>query len=989
MAVPISSSIASSSSAGAHTPCLNAFWVCQPPEMDHNGAFKKTLVHFEARLEALRASGVPVVSQVFEVFTQVANFIETTYPNGIDLLGFRMHADERTLPLSRQSGGSYSLGDSGTDTGSAVQNIFRSVRKFVMIEGCKTGSGKEGILKHVVSLCRPGVIGIGSKGSEFEVGFDKTLSGYMRFESLQSKQDITRIYYKTENGAVQNIPVDELMLLWDLFKEKCETPEEKQRGFELCYKLLGERNDPSTFPRIRSENKEFIDSMLGSFESIRKELLQVQVTKSGAKSIWVEMLVALEALRSELGGDQGPAEIPVDEVERAKTPDQIVTPEGALRVAPWSAYQKVYRFVLGCAFIDKYKPLLMLLDDETGFGPASQGIKALSGLVIHGNDGLSITTILAHYFTIIKKSYSSGINSHLIKDWFIGISNQVCFNNTIKFIDEFYEERIRPSREERLRIAILKGDKKEVQNLLEQGVNLNFFEAEGVSLYNTAFEKKFLFIAFLLHEKLYPDQHSDFKTRITGLTDEKILDSEAVLISNYLARNQKIKNALEYVGLIISIEKKVEAASKLAVSAALLGYTPRAIKILKPYFNGTISVPYKLEKARETLDKAVSEIVKIKLDLRDSSQALEALELFRFRNYSNFIFPAVEKVFNILIEKNSLEEVAQLFRNKHLKVRLDKILEIKVKELLDQGKYDLALQFANAIEFPDYFEAAYGHLVTYLIEQNGLDAAVEAASKLAVSAALLGYTPRAIKILKPYFNGTISVPYKLEKARETLDKAVSEIVKIKLDLRDSSQALEALELFRFRNYSNFIFPAVEKVFNILIEKNSLEEVAQLFRNKHLKVRLDKILEIKVKELLDQGKYDLALQFANAIEFPDYFEAAYGHLVTYLIEQNDLDAAYDLALRIKRKKSKSFFISDVISAYLTTGRYESAIAVADKIETKYDFNRARTELVDFFLKENKTREAYEQAMKIKGSRERQALLSKVERQRASRCSCQLL
>src|SRR5579872_2462389 len=158
---------ASSSSSRASQqlwiPSSRALWVCQDLKYDHEQAFTKTLANFDARMEALRASGVTVVQEVFELYSKVAEYLRDQFPSGIDILGLRMHANETTLPLSPVSGGSYSLTDTGEPL-ETIQAIFDKVCKFLLIEGCKTGFGKNGILKKAVSLCLPGVVGIGSKG---------------------------------------------------------------------------------------------------------------------------------------------------------------------------------------------------------------------------------------------------------------------------------------------------------------------------------------------------------------------------------------------------------------------------------------------------------------------------------------------------------------------------------------------------------------------------------------------------------------------------------------------------------------------------------------------------------------------------------------------------------------------------------------------------------------------------------------------------------
>ncbi len=664
-------------------PTLGAFWVRQKPEMDHSKAFETTEVHFKARLKALRVSGVFVVSQEFELFSGVEAYIQEKFPDGIDLLGFRMHTDETSLPLSRQPGGFYTLRDAGTDTATAVQSIFSKVRKFVMIEGCKTGFGKNGILKHVVSLCQPGVVGIGSKGSKFEVGFDPLLPGYMRFECLQSKQDVTRIYYKTENGTSQNIPVEELMLLWDLFKEKCTTLEGKQQGFELCYKLLGERNDPVAFSRIRSENKALIDSVLGDFESIRQQLLQVKVAKSGAKSIWVAMLGELEALRCELGGENDSPEIPIDEKARGKTADQIVTHRGGLFVPSWTAYQKVYRFLLGCAFIDKFKPLLMLLDEETSYGPASQAIRALSALTAHGDDNLSITTILGHYFPIMKKSYLAAKNSYHLKQWFQGISEGVCFNNMIKFIDEFHEERIRPSKEELLRVAILVGNVGEVKRLIEQGVDLSTIKIGDQSN---------LFFEFLLLKHSELSDESSCKATFMNKNYPDIstedLDNQLSFISKYLAGTGNITEGVYYANLIGDVKVRGYALQACAGSAASLTNIPQAIEILQ------LCCDEQLLSINERNTLAL-EIYKMAKTFREFDGALRAARMIQEENLQFF---TTKDIFNFMTEQKSLNEVIDLFEKYNTNFCLiSYLLEDGISRLLNVGDFNRALQIVDSI----------------------------------------------------------------------------------------------------------------------------------------------------------------------------------------------------------------------------------------------------------------------------------------------------
>ncbi len=947
-------------------PTRTALWVCQDSSLDHNKAFKSTKSNFEARLEVLKASGVFVVSRVFELFKEVSEYIQSTHPEGIDLLGLRIHADEKSLPLSRKPGGSYSLAnpEEGRET---IENIFSKVRKFVMIEGCKTGFGKNGILKHVVSLCRPGVVGIGSRGSEFEVGFDSVISGYMRFECLRSKQDITRIYYKTENGATQNIPVEELMLLWDLFKEKCTTPEAQQRGFELCYKLLGERNDPSTFLRIRTENEAFIHSVRGSFESIRKQLLEVEVTRSLAKSIWVEMLKGLEAVRSEFGVAQEISEIPVDQVERAMTPDQIVTDRGALRVGVSTSYQKVYRFILGCAFIDKYKPLLMLLDDGTGFGPASQAIRALSGLTIHGDDSLSITAILAHYFPVIKKSYLTARNSYLIKDWFQGVSKGVCFNNVIKFIDEFYEERILPSKEERLRIAVLKGDGAEAQRLIEQGVNFDSPELSDTLLCVQALNNGLFFVAFLFRDKrgLESKDANNFKGHLIIKFKEnnplklEAFDEELACISRYLAKKNRMQEAIQYANLIGSTNNQVKAKCECAISTANLSDINEAIDIISPYFPQIGNDPPNLDSVTKMiLEDTHNQIMEMALKLKDFSAAWKLANLVQ--NNPVRFYTSAKLVFDSCMRGKSLEEVNLVFQGGRIGSML--FLE-KCKELLSEGDINQALRVADAIQHPLESTEARCALVSYFNAQSNPDAAYLHAMKITEERTR---DPLLLSTIHNY--NRRQLPYAAwDVARSIIDpevhsEALSVVANAFLKLGHPYLAFRVVQEIEQGSFDKEV--CFRMILSFMRDQNRMQE--GIFLARQLGPWATGFLQPFAKRYKEENQFEIVLEIGEAIQDATLADEASLKIAENRLAEGNLPEALRYALKIQTTGMRNHILFDIVDSALMRNDPNLACRAARGMSS---FNIEALEKVsgyafhliaEFLVKENHLSQAFQVA-----------------------------
>ncbi len=992
-----SSSSSTNSQIGRFQSTSAALWVGQDPAMDHNGAFNRTQGNFEARLEVLKASGVFVVSRVFELFKEVSEYIQSTHPEGIDLLGLRIHADEKSLPLSRKPGGSYSLAnpEEGRET---IENIFSKVRKFVMIEGCKTGFGKNGILKHVVSLCRPGVVGIGSRGSEFEVGFDSVISGYMRFECLRSKQDITRIYYKTENGATQNIPVEELMLLWDLFKEKCTTPEAQQRGFELCYKLLGERNDPSTFLRIRTENEAFIHSVRGSFESIRKQLLEVEVTRSLAKSIWVEMLKGLEAVRSEFGVAQEISEIPVDQVERAMTPDQIVTDRGALRVGVSTSYQKVYRFILGCAFIDKYKPLLMLLDDGTGFGPASQAIRALSGLTIHGDDSLSITAILAHYFPVIKKSYLTARNSYLIKDWFQGVSKGVCFNNVIKFIDEFYEERILPSKEERLRIAVLKGNGVAVQRLIEQGVNFDFKEAEIEDLKNKAISNRYFFVAYLIINHFSLKDKPEFINYLSlqyslECKEDPVflrLDSQVLSILKSLLMNRDLDLAFYCADLIKRPNRRVEAFCECIHMSSVLGKVNRAIKEFNKFYSSISRMAYFSN--QDLMDRTAIGICEMACKFLEFEIALEAAQLVSGLNFKRNAF---DKVFNEMLssKKMSFEELINRFKsipfgyltfggqiNRLLETRdyskafdvfdeinnideRNKVSEMIVMHLLDQGRPDEACIYAKKITDENIQNICFFRIIQNCLKSQYLYAALDAA-RLIVNVysrycALDLVFERFIDLGCPHLAShlaneisELNLPFqaaRLMKNETNLPLALKARCLVIAGVASEGALLKALDLVRELSFPTEGF-SQEEVFTCL-SSQVLYGYAQ-FMNSEQSIE-------HIKELVPYLRSNL-----NPNEDPFDLSFKVKVIIDYSLKNKDPDEARSCVLLINNECIKNECLVNIFNFYMEHNNLKDALDIAKLIKINSNRDRELSLVAQKFIEVSDFNSAFNTAKEMK-------------------------
>lgn len=316
-----------------------------------------------------------------------------------------------------------------------LKKICSKIKKdgILITESCFNGLGKNNFSEYLTGLCNAGVVVIGSKTDRSRIQIAPGLPRYQRFYDQHGK-DATRIYFKTELGKVQNISSEEFNILWGFLRSSPE-------AVDLCYRLLGERNDPEVYAKIRAENQELLARFLGDHQAFKERMKTERVTRVDVGSLWQEMFKSVEGC-SRFSSISTMREEPVP--FKLRHVDLDIDENNTLtwvNKKQLSDEEKAYFFLLGVAALQKYKSVFQLHDnrDERSNRFLSEAIYAFSGLSLHAKDSLTPFQRMQIAIQTVKSSYELAKNKNIIDKWFNIFVHDICVDAIINKLNAFYE----------------------------------------------------------------------------------------------------------------------------------------------------------------------------------------------------------------------------------------------------------------------------------------------------------------------------------------------------------------------------------------------------------------------------------------------------------------------------------------------------------------------------------------------------------------------
>jgi len=480
--------VSASQSEGSQGPV--ALYITSPE--DKVGAFTGTEAQFLARVETAARNGLTVDTKVFQTLAEVAEYLQSTYPNGVDQLHFRGHGTPTKCTLTSADGGVISSELAGGHLAD-LESICKSVRPggILATESCNNGLGKDNLLKFLAGHVQPGVFVLGSRSSEFSIECAQDLPNRIRY--IGSKGDESRCYFKSSEGKVQHVCLPEVDALWNFLSSVKSNFSEKE-GYDFCSEAVGLSRAPSEIEKFKRKHQELIKSLFHELEAM---LRTISLQKGEAPTIWTEMLDDLEKLHAsdQFFAYEGPSELIL--APRFESQELLVDGKGTFHNLhiPDSTYVKIYLFLLGCAYVDKYKTLFMLLDNgeritKTSDNPSIRLIYALSNLAIHPNQYATLTeTVLGRVHRQIKECYQLAKQHGRIKEWFeaIGSTEDPCFDAYMEKISEFHFNELHlEERDLKLKKAIESNDLGAFRELIEAGIDIYSLYRDGRSICDVA-----------------------------------------------------------------------------------------------------------------------------------------------------------------------------------------------------------------------------------------------------------------------------------------------------------------------------------------------------------------------------------------------------------------------------------------------------------------------------------------------------------------------
>lgn len=481
-----------------------ALYISSPE--DTVGAFRDTESQFLARVETAALSGLAVDTKVFRTLDEVVEYLQATYPGGVDQLHFRGHGSSKACTLTSVDGGVVSTELDG-DHQAVLEKICKNVRPggILATESCNNGLGKDNLLKHLATLVRPGVFVLGSRISEFSIEFARDLPKHIRY--VGSEGDESRCYFKSSEGKVHHVSLVEVKALWEFFTSKPEeaiaklqfgpksalfaTPSEI---YDFCCEAVGLSRFPSELEKFKLEQQALIKSLS---HEVEPKLRNIHLQKEDVTIIWREMLDALEELHNsgEPFAYSGPTTLAL--APRLESHELKVDGKGTFHnlFIPDNTYVKVYLFLLGCAYVDLHKTLFMLLDNgeritATSDNPSARMIYALSNLAIHPSRHETLTeTVLGRVHRQIKESFQLAKQHDRIKEWFESIASteDPCFDAHMEKISEFHFNELHLEEKDlKLKRAVESNDLAAFRELISEGIDIYSRYRDGRSICDVA-----------------------------------------------------------------------------------------------------------------------------------------------------------------------------------------------------------------------------------------------------------------------------------------------------------------------------------------------------------------------------------------------------------------------------------------------------------------------------------------------------------------------
>ncbi|MBS0651262.1 MAG: ankyrin repeat domain-containing protein [Verrucomicrobia bacterium] len=405
-------------------------------QFDPNHAFISTESGLNKRISVLKEDGLSVDHITsFKTFAEVAEFLMQKFPNGIHMMTWRGHGNYDRFKLSEDPCGiAYMRADAPSHE--SVVKICQAIEKggILATESCFNGAGKENLLKHLAGLCQSGVVVIGSRIDQMDIQIQPGVPHHYRCFSLTGN-DETRIYYKTRAGLVQNISPKHVDILWKFLGNSPAT-------FDLCYQLLGERNDPESYAAVLRENQVLLEPYLSDVDAIKQSLLSVPVCRSTASPIWQQILDDLEKHT----GDALVHELQIPVSQRTS---KLVIEEDKMTWAGRSltAQEVAYQFLLGMAMLQQHRALFQLLDNskqDISDSKLAECVYALTGLALHPDKEMPFSDKLSMAIQTVKKSYLLAKENGRVDKWAEVLVRESggCVDATISGLQEFYGEEI-------------------------------------------------------------------------------------------------------------------------------------------------------------------------------------------------------------------------------------------------------------------------------------------------------------------------------------------------------------------------------------------------------------------------------------------------------------------------------------------------------------------------------------------------------------------
>lgn len=427
--------------------------------IENVSTFDDTVDSHRSRIHEDKLNGRRVQEISSGKFNDVNSRIRAQF---FDKIVLRGHGTEKDFILSSTTGGTIYLGMQGAEL-EEIKTFCSHVKPggVLILESCSSGAETDNVLRFIAELCPEDVCVIGSR---LTVGYydprgkvDPNSSSiinyagllrHFRFMRNLTEEDVTRIYYKSSH-KVQNIPIKQLDFLYDFFYNQ----ETQTKGglrddddyftsdhlYELALKAMGERNNAEGMRAVKEAFKELLKALFGDIydpdapvcdldSPIKLLMRKEHLKKSEVSPIWQALLTDLESHAADYGHDANNCQL-----EMLPDTHQELVSKGTIYVpGKTDPYVRIYQFFLGCAYIDKFKPLFMLLDNEKDLvdNPGIMSACALGGFAFHGVGTTPFSVVLESFFQVVKDSYRAHQKRGNTKAWFQRyVDMEICFNN--------------------------------------------------------------------------------------------------------------------------------------------------------------------------------------------------------------------------------------------------------------------------------------------------------------------------------------------------------------------------------------------------------------------------------------------------------------------------------------------------------------------------------------------------------------------------------